>query len=129
QWKYFFDLEAGFSPQPSRKINTGLAAPLALLPDHPDLPNLAHRNLLRGLRLGLPSGQDVARAVGLEPLSVDDLGLGRRGAPDFDGDAPLWFYILREAELVHGGRHLGPVGGRIVAEVMVGLLFGDPLSW
>jgi hypothetical protein len=67
--------------------------------------------------------------MGLEPLSASDLGLGARGAPDFDGDAPLWFYVLREAELLAGGRHLGPLGGRIVAEVLVGLLVGDPLSW
>ena len=41
---------------------------------------------------------------------------------------PLWYYLLREAEL-GGGESLGPVGGRIVAEVLVGLLQGDPLSY
>jgi hypothetical protein len=91
--------------------------------------SLAQRNLLRGLRLALPSGQNVARAMGLTPLPDADLDLGGRGAPDFDGDAPLWFYVLREAELLAGSRHLGPVGGRIVAEVLIGLLAGDPLSW
>jgi hypothetical protein len=34
---------------------------------------------------------------------------------------PLWYYILKEAEL-NGGEHLGPVGGRIVGEVIVGLI-------
>lgn len=29
---------------------------------------------------------------------------------------PLWFYVLREADVVANGEHLGPVGGRIVAD-------------
>jgi hypothetical protein len=45
------------------------------------------------------------------------------------GEAPLWFYILKEAELLGKGRTLGPVGGRIVAEVLVGLLQKDPNSY
>lgn len=129
QWKYFFDLDPTFAPQHSYKIDTFLATPLGTLPGQPDIANLAQRNLLRALRLGLPSGQNVARAMGIQPLSDADLGLGDRGAPDFDGDAPLWFYVLREAESLAGSRHLGPVGGRIVAEVLIGLLSGDPLSW
>jgi len=28
-----------------------------------------------------------------------------------------------------GGFHLGPVGGRIVGEVVIGLLQSDPASW
>ncbi len=56
------------------------------------------------------------------------------------GNAPLWFYILREAEYygateptregsVMGGQHLGPVGSRIVAETLIGLLWLDPSSF
>ena len=41
----------------------------------------------------------------------------------------MWFYILKEAELVGQGRQLGPVGGRIVAEVLVGLLQHDLNSY
>jgi hypothetical protein len=37
--------------------------------------------------------------------------------------------VLREAQLVNGGQFLGPVGGRIVAEVMLGLLLADPTSY
>jgi hypothetical protein len=47
-----------------------------------------------------------------------------RGAP-----APLWWYVLREAELLGHGQHLGPVGGRIVAEVIHGLIDLDPRSF
>ena len=30
---------------------------------------------------------------------------------------------------MNGGQYLGPVGGRIVAEVMIGLLRADPTSY
>jgi len=56
------------------------------------------------------------------PLTREQLG--------FAHPAPLWFYILKEAELTReGGKRLGRVGGRIVAEVLLGLLAGDPLSY
>ena len=42
---------------------------------------------------------------------------------------PLWFYVLREADLIADGAHLGPVGGRIVAEVLIGLMRADSGSW
>ena len=129
QWKYFFDTDPTFAPQHSFKIDTKISNPLSDLPGHFDMANLAQRNLIRGLMMNLPSGQSVARAMGIEPLADADLGLTKRGAPDFEGDAPLWFYILREAEVLADGLHLGPVGGRIVGEVLVGLLAGDPLSW
>jgi len=45
------------------------------------------------------------------------------------GEAPLWFYILKEAELLHDGQQLGPVGGRIMAETLVGILQRDPNSY
>lgn len=129
QWKYFFNVEPSFQPQLSFRIDTKIANPLGNLPAHPDMANLALRNLLRGLNMNLPSGQSIAKAMGIQPLSDADLELTKRGAPDFEGDAPLWFYILREAELLADGIHLGSVGGRIVGEVLIGLLAGDPLSW
>jgi hypothetical protein len=42
---------------------------------------------------------------------------------------PLWFYILREAEVKAQGKRLGPVGGRIVGEVILGLIEGDSQSY
>jgi hypothetical protein len=42
---------------------------------------------------------------------------------------PLWFYVLREAEVKEEGKQLGPVGGRIVAEVFIGLMEGDAMSY
>lgn len=72
--------------------------------------------------LGLPSGQDVAKA-----LEVDRILTGvELEAPE---PTPLWFYILKESELIAQGKHLGPVGGRIVGEVLLGLVELDPRSW
>lgn len=51
-------------------------------------------------------------------------------APDAPAGTPLWFYVLREAELLgDNGQRLGPVGGRIVGETLLGLLQSDPLSY
>jgi hypothetical protein len=63
----------------------------------------------------------------VQALSNAQLGLGNE--PGWGGQAPLWFYILKEAELQHNGQHLGTVGGRIVAEVILGLLERDKSSY
>jgi hypothetical protein len=120
-WRLFFEI-AGSAPQPSRLIDTHLARPLHRLPESVDRArrSLALLNLLRGRALLLPSGQAVAAAVGTA-VPDDDLGLA--------GETPLWFYLLRESEVVAGGRHLGPTAGRIVGEVLLGLLKGDPTSF
>jgi hypothetical protein len=110
-------------------MDTRLAAGLHTLPgtvQQDGVQNLAARNLLRGKRVGAPAGQDVARAMGFTPLTNAELGLTD---PDWGGKAPLWFYILKEAELTHRGAKLGPVGGRLVAETILGLLAADTKSY
>ncbi|RFU19424.1 peroxidase family protein [Geodermatophilus marinus] len=135
-WNYFFDIPGMSTPDDrnmSRRIDTQLSLPLATLPPTVVAPTagaitaLAERNLLRGKRLGLPAGQDVAAAMGLRPLSNAELGLT---GPTWRrlGKAPLWFYVLKEAELL-GGTRLGPVGGTIVAEVVLGLMACDRTSY
>ena len=129
-WKNFFKFD-GSTPQQGKAIDTKLSTPLLDLPFPSgaagDPKSLATRNLLRHLTFGLPSGQAVAEAMNepiLEPDELEDLSpLG------LDYETPLWFYILKEAELRAGGKHLGPVGGRIVAEVLIGLLQGDRMSY
>jgi Animal haem peroxidase len=185
-WSFFFDLGgspdpetaklvdtiggkpvSAVIPQPSYRLDTLLVDPLENLPDHKKPPrSLATLNLMRGVALGLPSGQSVARFMGLAPLTDDELWVGKGNLPDdieapskpgtkinpakeraallgdennrLEDNAPLWFYILREAELKGlmkvpgdklGGHHLGPVGGRIVAEVFAGLLTQDRQSY
>jgi hypothetical protein len=65
--------------------------------------------------------------MGIEPLGSREF----KELAEFGMDAatPLWYYILREADLLAEGKHLGDVGGRIVAEVLIGLLLGDRLSF
>jgi hypothetical protein len=144
------------------RIDTSAVNPLANLPasvasDPP--PSLPQRNLLRGWRLGLPSGQSAAKAMGVKPLSDADILIGKfvdspPAPPDPDAlkpitsiskvfahNCPLWTYILAEARsfkekvkipvkesVVIDTPKLGPVGGRIVAEVFLGLMFGDQNS-
>ena len=84
------------------------------------------RNLLRCLTWLLPSGQAIAQAMGVAQLSNSDLSELKDFAPSFVSSTPLFYYILKEAELTQDGLRLGPVGGRIVGEVFLGLLQLDP---
>jgi hypothetical protein len=120
-WNLYVRLDGDAAQvQMSRKIDSRLASALSQIP--PSNDSLARLNLLRGFRMSLPSGQEVARAMGLQPRSNAELGIDSSLAGT---EAPLWLYILKEAEL-GGGEKLGPVGARIVAEVFVGLAAHDP---
>jgi hypothetical protein len=130
-WSWFFDFpNAPHAPQPSRRLVASLTHALIDLPEqivgHTEIPehhSLASRDLQRGAALGLPSGEEVARTMGIEPLTAEECGLSAAG---WTAETPLWYYIFKEAEVRAGGEHLGPVGGRIVAEVLLGLLDADP---
>ncbi len=177
-WKLFFDYGNKPDPfskeriQPAYKIDSSLVNPLGHLPPSiashiPPMPSLAELNLIRGLRLGLPSGQSIARAMGIAVIPDKELKIGKatfdglkdntsisekKELKDLEGNAPLWFYILAEALknftdeaniLIQGQKindnlknkvnsipvRLGKVGGRIVAEVFIGLLLGDQYSY
>jgi hypothetical protein len=159
EWNLFFDFgdrlpNVGVKRlQRAYKIDTSLVNPLGLLPTSFGFPenrrSLAERNLLRGLSMALPSGQDVARAMGLPVISDDHLKVGKATEEDqpsnprlvdleevgkeFAGKAPLWFYVLAEAQQQFKKNEtpirLGPVGGRIVAETFIGLLLADRHSF
>jgi Animal haem peroxidase len=122
-WRMFFRFAQDDADlQLARRIDTKLAGGLRFLPGLPDASRmLALRNLQRGAAMGLPSGQAVARRLCVRPLSTSQLGLDR--------EAPLWFYVLREAEVEGEGQNLGPVGSTIVAEAMLGMLAADPFSF
>jgi Animal haem peroxidase len=140
------------------RLDTSVVTPLSLLPssvasDPP--PSLPQRNLLRGFELGLPTGQSVAMAMRVKPLTDEQIIIGKAvdspsgddvlgplsSVPElapFKGKCPLWTYILAEAAnnrtslgipvkpaMNISTPQLGPVGGRIVAEVFLGMLFGD----
>jgi len=184
-WSLYFDIKGSIKNvgkrrvQPAYKIDTSLVDPLGFLPEfsqparEPQPPltveqlhsvpldavnnpaNLAQRNLLRGLRMGLPSGQDVARSMGLEPIGDSNLRVGKAVLDDWETNptlaslhdsfidkAPLWYYVLAEAQYEWVKRAktkkskgdeepetLGTIGGRIVAETLIGLLWGDGRSY
>jgi heme peroxidase len=136
-WQTFFDF--GVDPQTGKNevkrnklVDTHISTPLFTLPlgaiaSHDQPTVLPQRTLLRQLTWSMPSGQSVAKAMGIEPLSKQDLEeLKPYG---LDKSTPLWLYTLEEAKIVEGGLHLGPVGGRIVAEVLIGLMQSDPGSY
>jgi hypothetical protein len=131
-WAFFLpDLPTGAPrefkiPQPSYRMDAILVHPLSQLPEFqgqtlPRVANLAYRNLSRGSMLRLPTGEQVAVALGIEPLPQEVLwSAGSRVAPGvpealqgfatqraqvlqhythvFAGKTPLWYYVLREAE-------------------------------
>ena len=67
--------------------------------------------------------------MGVAPLAPGDLQELAFLGVGFERSTPLWYYVLKEAETVADGLHLGPVGGRIVTEVFLGLLQSDPGSY
>ncbi|QJE72535.1 hypothetical protein HHL28_04970 [Aerophototrophica crusticola] len=140
-WDFFFELSELSGDEPtvprnfSRRFDAKLAGALANLkpPGIPDgtEPVLATRNLLRGRAACLPSGQAVARAIGAVPLSNDQLGLETLDPAvreEIEAHTPLWYYVLREAEVVGGGKRLAGTGAYILAETFVGLLLHDENS-
>jgi hypothetical protein len=132
-WWLQFDLPGKPPAQRSKRMDGRLPASLINLPaqitgdvDDEAYHSLAARDLQRGQAIGLPSGEAIARHIGAELLDPTDIGLASHGWRD---ETPLWFYILREADVMGGGDRLGPVGGRIVGEVLVGILDADPESF
>ena len=163
--RLFFDADAPeFEDRFSRRIDTNIAPPLATMENELQAlqspgglderlgdagrpptdtamralwQHLAQRNLLRGYRLSIPTGQAIAKAMGATPLTEDEI-LGssdemkkvlKSKKADLVNRTPLWFYVLREAEVRQNGSRLGEVGGRIVAGTLVGLLLMDSASF
>jgi hypothetical protein len=132
-WQTFFDFGDG-EIKPNKQIDTTLSTPLFHLPlsaiASGDLPtSLPQRTLLRQVTWSLPSGQDVARTMKAPVLPADDFEELRGYGLGLESSTPLWHYVLKEAEILESGRRLGPVGGRIVAEVFLGLLQLDRDSY
>ena len=132
-WSLLFDVPGHPPAQRAKPIDGRLPHTLIELPavitgevEHPAHHSLAARDLERGKGTDLPSGESVARALGVQPLRRDDIGLDRYG---WVGETPLWLYVLRESAIQHGGEQLGAVGGRIVGEVLVGIICSDPESY
>jgi hypothetical protein len=132
-WRYFFDIDESHPPQPAKRLDVRFAHPLIDLPGsivgdaaQPIERSLAYRDLVRARSVDLPSGEAIAGVMGLPPLTPEEIGSPRLGSTS---DTPLLLYILKEAEVREGGERLGQVGGRIVAEVLLGLIGADEQSY
>jgi hypothetical protein len=123
-WALQIDVAGHPLAQPAKKIDGRLPRSLIALlieisDERPesDYASLANRDLQRGQSVGLASGEAVARRLGFEPLSEEQLGLTRFGWRD---ETPLWLYILKEGEVLYtesasarlgGGLNVGSVAG------------------
>ena len=133
EWSRFFRFPGAAEPQPSKRIDATYTNGLMHLPQQltgelaqPQYAALAYRDLQRGAALGLPSGEAIAALLGVAPLNREQLGLPADVCSD---GTPLSYYVQREAAVYHEGEYLGPVGGRIVAEVLIDLLQRDPTAY
>jgi Animal haem peroxidase len=149
EWNRFVDKGDSLPDHFARKIDTQLAPALfdminQISEENEDLPQqikdilrrLAVRNLLRGYQLALPTGQAVADALGVAPLTEEELQRNNSDAVNaalteggFLQTTPLWFYVLKEAETRANGNSLGEVGSQIVVETLIGQLRADPESY
>jgi hypothetical protein len=146
-WQTFFDFGSRFTDpgtenpavKPNKLIDTTISTPLLQLPLQTiagavtgDVISLPSRNLLRHITWAIPSGQSIARLMRAPVLTADNdevLRQLRSYGLGLEDSTPLWLYVLREARVLGEGRHLGPVGGRIVGEVFLGLLQHDRHSY
>lgn len=106
---------------------------------HVVLKSLSKRNLRRGYRLNIPSAQaciaGIQAAIGTSLPALSSAQLLSGGTADalkggkLIEQTPLWFYVLKEAEQLGSGETLGPLGGRLVAETLVGLIQHDEQSY
>lgn len=137
EWERMLDLGFGAPFDRARRVDTKLVEPLFHLTniegiEEPvNIRSLAVRNLVRGYLLRLPTGQAVATALGITPLTPLELQQAAASpaqaqaltAGGFLNRTPLWYYILAEASsnTIHGGlgQRLGRVGSTIVASVLI----------
>jgi hypothetical protein len=135
-WQTFFDFGGGQTQhvRPNKLIDTNISTPLfrlplAAIPSRDAPTSLPQRNLLRHLTWSMPSGQRIAASTGSPVLGSRHFPELRQYGIGLDASTPLWYYTLREASVVNNGVRLGPVGGRIVAETIIGLLQLDKSSY
>ncbi|MEO1623969.1 MAG: heme peroxidase family protein [Bacteroidota bacterium] len=143
KWSEFIKINKKPEPQMARKIDTKIAKGLFTLDQafgsvSPGsvLAHLTQRNLLRGFLLSLPTGQSVAKAMRIFPMTDTEI---QQSNPDSENQilansgllrrTPLWYYVLKEAEVQQQSMRMGVVGSKIVAETLIGLIKRDPNSY
>lgn len=143
EWETMFAIDNAFTPQRTDKLDTKLPTDLLALPFIPsgEENSLATRNLLRGNSFLLPSGENIARAIGVPQADIDKVNnfvKNNTTGLDFSNGTPLWYYILAEAECIgrldapgnnRPGEGLGQVGATIIGETLIGLIELDATSF
>ena len=89
--------------------------------------NLPQRNLIRSSQVGLCAGEDLAAFYGMTPLTPKQVDPDETAWPLYGGEkdfrTPLWYYLLKEAEIQGQPRgSLGMLGSRLVGEVILGAI-------
>jgi hypothetical protein len=154
EWGTFLDGLPTSGPQASSSfIDTSLSGAMHGLAsatirlsnkaEPPDPSNLPVRTLLRGARARLPSGQEVAQALlaqrkirpedSLSAAQLTKNTCDRSGSVlreiGLEQNTPLFYYLLKEAELNAEGLKLGLIGSHLVSEVILSALEADPDSY
>ena len=134
-WQTFFDFGGDQTThvRPPKMVDTKISTalfrlPLGAIASGAAPTSLPQRNLLRHLTWSLPSGQAIAREMNIAPLTPSQLSDLSTYGVGLERSTPLWYYVLKEAELA-GGTRLAGVGARIVGEVFIGLLTLDEDSY
>ena len=129
-----------FTDRSTRRIDTKVSFELADMRNEPEGTvnrNLLARNLRRGMLHNLPTAQSIIAGladlgISVDPLTQDQLRSGQTAgevaAGGFHLNTPLWFYVLKEAEVLNNGLRLGPLGSHIVAGTLLGLMHRTPGS-
>jgi hypothetical protein len=142
EWPQLVDTGQTYPVQMADQLDSKLAEILLALPFITEgEKSLATRNLLRGQTFLLPSGESVASAMEQPAAEINDVSQKAQELAgenvDLSNGTPLWFYILVEAATIgragtnqsDKGEGLGPIGARIVAETLIGLVELDPRSY
>lgn len=140
-WDRLAHSMSAFSDRSTRLVDTRLADPLANMANEGPNPvrrNLLARNLRRGVQHNLPTAQSAiagltALGIAIKPMTKAQIASGNTAGEikkgKFDVHTPLWFYTLKEAEVMGRGQRLGPLGSHIVAGTIIGLILrgSDPV--
>lgn len=134
-WDVFYPLKPDDIHQ-SLLIDGRVTPPVFDLPETaiPDdikyVGNLPQRNLIRSRMIGVVSGEELAEFFEVPKMaqsSIVDQAKYPQAHSLFTQDGPfktpLWYYILKEAETTSGGHMLGPLGSRLVGEVLAGAIY------
>lgn len=135
-WRFLLEVDKNVTPVKTKKFDLKFPEELIKMPDNivgrkagDNERSLAFRNLLRGNAMSLPSGQDVAEALSaagypvstdFEVLKLNEVIPQCKETHGLVDKTPLFFYLMREAEILGKGHKMGPAGSAIILEVLLG---------